>query len=48
MSGFVLAGGLEQDSGTKTFLYREPYKTQTSSAHNLKNQKNRKIKEMQC
>lgn len=47
---FVLArvgGRVEQDSGTKTFLYREPYKTQTSSAHNLKKKKiKKKIKEM--
>lgn len=28
--------GFEQDSGTNTSLYREPYKTQTRSAHNLK------------
>lgn len=37
----VCFGGGGQNCDTKTVLYREPYKTQTSSAHNLKNKKNK-------
>lgn len=39
-----LGAGLEQDSGTKTFSYREPHKTQTSSAHNLKKENKCSVK----